>query len=145
MAFYKVRFVHQMYVLHVMSTIVERVGPLVRPYIPPLSQYLPFVWEESADHEMLRCAVLATLVQIVKVTIAVFIFTFSPVAGKKSHNWHHTGVVNDFLCYGLSMFIKRMEIFEYHRPLRALLFSVTMRTSRYRCKYFRSSSLTAKN
>ncbi|CAG0893849.1 unnamed protein product [Darwinula stevensoni] len=57
---------HQMSVLHIMSYIIERVGSAIRPYISGLVQYLPMVWEDSAEHNMLRCAILTTLVHIVQ-------------------------------------------------------------------------------
>lgn len=57
----------QMHVLYVMSFIVERVGHPIRPHVSNLIQYLPLAWEESAEHSMLRCAIVSTLVQIVKV------------------------------------------------------------------------------
>lgn len=58
-----------MHVLHVLSFIVERVGYAIRPYSDSLIQYLPLMWEESAEHNMLRCAIVSTLVHLVKVRV----------------------------------------------------------------------------
>lgn len=66
----------QMHVLYVMSFVVERVGRPIRPHVSNLIQYLPLAWEESADHSMLRCAIVSTLVQIVKVRIKQLIKFF---------------------------------------------------------------------
>ncbi|MCL4130242.1 UNVERIFIED_CONTAM: hypothetical protein GTU68_066007, partial [Idotea baltica] len=55
----------KMQVLHVMSFMIEMVGVGIQPHAAPLIQYLPALWEESADHNMLRCAILTTLVYIV--------------------------------------------------------------------------------
>lgn len=60
-----------MHVLHVLSFIVERVGCAIRPHAPGLIHYLPLLWDESADHNMLRCAILSALVHLVEVSIAV--------------------------------------------------------------------------
>lgn len=53
-------------VLHVMSFMVERLGPMVEPYFDSLLQYLPKLWTDSDDHHMLRCAIISTLTQIVR-------------------------------------------------------------------------------
>jgi hypothetical protein len=39
------------------------------PYSGSLVQYLPLMWEESAEHNMLRCAIVSTLVHVVRVRI----------------------------------------------------------------------------
>lgn len=49
-----------------MTLMVERVGQLIRPHFDALVHYLPLLWQESEDHNMLRCAIVSTLVQIVK-------------------------------------------------------------------------------
>uniref|UniRef100_T1IKF5 Importin N-terminal domain-containing protein n=1 Tax=Strigamia maritima TaxID=126957 RepID=T1IKF5_STRMM len=56
----------KMHVLHVLSFVIERVGSAIQPYTDGLIQYLPLLWNESADHNMLRCAILSTLVQLVQ-------------------------------------------------------------------------------
>ncbi|XP_066994048.1 importin-11 [Anabrus simplex] len=56
----------KMHVLYVLSFIVERVGFAIRPHSGSLIQYLPLLWEESAEHNMLRCAIVSTLVHLVK-------------------------------------------------------------------------------
>lgn len=48
-----------------MSFMIEVVGVGIQPHVAPLAQYLPGLWSESADHNMLRCAILTTLVHMV--------------------------------------------------------------------------------
>ncbi|XP_070542667.1 importin-11-like [Ptychodera flava] len=55
----------KMQALHVMSFVIERVERQIRPYVSSLIQYLPLLWEESADYNMLRCAILTTLIHLV--------------------------------------------------------------------------------
>ncbi len=54
--------------LNVLSYLIERVGVAIRPFCGELLHYLPALWEASEDHNMLRCAILTTLVFIVQVT-----------------------------------------------------------------------------
>ncbi|XP_017775673.1 PREDICTED: importin-11 [Nicrophorus vespilloides] len=56
----------KMHVLNVMTLLVERVGQTVSPHTDGLIHYLPLLWRESEEHNMLRCAIVATLVQLVK-------------------------------------------------------------------------------
>ncbi|XP_045467255.1 importin-11 isoform X2 [Harmonia axyridis] len=56
----------KMHILNVMTLIVERVGHTIQPHTDALIQYLPLIWKESEDHNMLRCAIVSTLVQLVK-------------------------------------------------------------------------------
>lgn len=56
----------QMNVLFIMSFIIERMSQKIQSQAEHLIQYLPLLWEESNDHNMLRCAIISTLVQIVK-------------------------------------------------------------------------------
>ncbi|KAL0270682.1 UNVERIFIED_CONTAM: hypothetical protein PYX00_008008 [Menopon gallinae] len=53
-------------VLYVLSFIVERMGLAINPYSQSLIRYLPLLWEESAKHNMLRCAIVSTLVRFVR-------------------------------------------------------------------------------
>jgi len=53
-------------VLNVLSYLIERVGVAIRPVCSALLHYLPTLWEESSKHDMLRCAILSTLVFIVQ-------------------------------------------------------------------------------
>lgn len=55
-----------MQVLNVMTLLLERMGNTIQPHSESLIQYLPHLWQESEDHNMLRCAIVATLVQLVK-------------------------------------------------------------------------------
>ncbi|XP_076251460.1 importin beta11 [Rhynchophorus ferrugineus] len=56
----------KMQVLNVMTLLLERMGNTIVPHSEALVQYLPHLWNESEDHYMLRCAIVATLVQLVK-------------------------------------------------------------------------------
>ncbi|KAM9329201.1 importin-11 [Gastrophryne carolinensis] len=56
----------KMQVLHVISCVIERVNIQIRPFIACLVQYLPLLWKQSEEHNMLRCAILTTLVHLVK-------------------------------------------------------------------------------
>ncbi|XP_075039084.1 importin-11 isoform X2 [Mixophyes fleayi] len=56
----------KMQVLHVLSCVIERVNLQIRPYVGCLVQYLPLLWKQSEEHNMLRCAILTTLVHLVK-------------------------------------------------------------------------------
>ncbi|CAB4042221.1 Importin-11, partial [Paramuricea clavata] len=56
----------KMHILFVMSMVIERVGPKIRPYVASLAGYLPKLWIESEEHNMLRCSILTTLTFIVK-------------------------------------------------------------------------------
>ncbi|KAM4709489.1 importin-11 [Discoglossus pictus] len=38
----------------------------VRPFVGCLVQYLPILWKQSEEHNMLRCAILTTLIQLIK-------------------------------------------------------------------------------
>ncbi|XP_051498531.1 importin-11 [Apus apus] len=56
----------KMHVLHVLSCVIERVNIQIRPYVGCLVQYLPLLWKQSEEHNMLRCAILTTLIHLVK-------------------------------------------------------------------------------
>lgn len=56
----------KMQVLHVLSCVIERVNVQIRPFVGCLVQYLPVLWKQSEEHNMLRCAILTTLVHLVK-------------------------------------------------------------------------------
>ncbi|XP_066567527.1 importin-11 [Amia ocellicauda] len=56
----------KMQVLHVISCVIERVSMQIRPYVGCLVQYLPLLWKQSEEHNMLRCAILTTLVHLVQ-------------------------------------------------------------------------------
>lgn len=60
-----------MQVLNVMCLLLERMGSTIVPHSKALVQYLPHLWQESEDHNMLRCAIVATLAQLVKSVGAV--------------------------------------------------------------------------
>ena len=57
-----------MQVLHVMSFIIERMRDKVRPFSGALVRYLPALWQESTEHNMLRCAILTTTTELVLVS-----------------------------------------------------------------------------
>ncbi|KFB43307.1 AGAP002970-PA-like protein [Anopheles sinensis] len=56
----------KMTVLHVMTFIIEKMSMSMRIDVQSLVHYLPLLWEESRDHNMLRCAIISTLLQIIK-------------------------------------------------------------------------------
>ncbi|XP_063043759.1 importin-11 [Engraulis encrasicolus] len=56
----------KMQVLHVISCVIERVHIQIRPYVGCLVQYLPLLWKQSEEHNMLRCAILTTLIHLVQ-------------------------------------------------------------------------------
>ncbi|XP_047679102.1 importin-11 [Tachysurus fulvidraco] len=56
----------KMQILHVISCVIERVGMQIRPHVGCLVQYLPLLWKQSEEHNMLRCAILTTLIHLVK-------------------------------------------------------------------------------
>lgn len=68
----------KMHVLNVMSLIIERVGVQIRPHSETLVQYLPLLWQDSAEHNMLRCAIVSTLVHLVKAlsTVSTTLYPF---------------------------------------------------------------------
>lgn len=52
----------KMSVLNVMSFVVDKMGDNLMKDAESLCRYLPMLWNESQDHNMLRCAILAALV-----------------------------------------------------------------------------------
>ncbi|KAK2165868.1 hypothetical protein NP493_1346g00008 [Ridgeia piscesae] len=56
----------KMQILRVISFIIERMQRQIRPHAAPLVQYLPQLWQESSEHNMLRCAILTTLTFLVQ-------------------------------------------------------------------------------
>jgi len=46
----------------------------IRPYVGCLVQYLPLLWKQSEEHNMLRCAILTTLIHLVQVCCFFFFF-----------------------------------------------------------------------
>ncbi|KAL1492056.1 hypothetical protein ABEB36_012554 [Hypothenemus hampei] len=56
----------KMQVLNVMRLLLERMGNIIVPNSKALVQYLPHLWQESEDHNMLRCAIVVTLTQLIK-------------------------------------------------------------------------------
>lgn len=51
-----------MNILYIMSFIVEKMSDNIQSQADNLIQYLPLLWDESKDHNMLRCAIISTLV-----------------------------------------------------------------------------------
>ncbi|XP_078037262.1 importin beta11 [Augochlora pura] len=56
----------KMRVLYVLSFMIERVGSEINPYVGVLSSYLPILWQQSDQQNMLRCAIITTLVHLEK-------------------------------------------------------------------------------
>lgn len=54
----------KMTVLYVMSFIIEKMSMSIKLEVESLIQYLPLLWDESREHEMLRCAIISTLVRV---------------------------------------------------------------------------------
>ncbi|XP_076823521.1 importin-11-like [Clavelina lepadiformis] len=55
----------KMRVLHVLSFVIERLGSRVVSCAHKLAEILPAIWQVSEAHNMLRCAVLTTLTNVV--------------------------------------------------------------------------------
>lgn len=53
-------------VLSVLSFLIERVDIHIRPFVSQLADYLPFLWQESAEHNMLRCSIVTAFHHLVK-------------------------------------------------------------------------------
>ena len=56
-----------MNVLNVMSLLIELLGNQMKPFLGTLLQLLPALWDASQEHNLLRCAIISTLVHVVKV------------------------------------------------------------------------------
>lgn len=56
----------KMHVLYVLSFIIERVGSGIKPHVGALSSYLPELWQQSEKYNMLRCAIVSTLIHLEK-------------------------------------------------------------------------------
>ncbi|XP_077291113.1 importin beta11 isoform X2 [Arctopsyche grandis] len=56
----------KMHILTVLSLIAERNGEAVSHHTSELLSYLPLLWDHADQHNMLRCAIVSTLVQLVK-------------------------------------------------------------------------------
>ncbi len=66
-----------MNVLNVMSLLIELLGNQMKPFLGTLLQLLPALWDASQEHNLLRCAIISTLVHVVKVV--TFRYAFSLV------------------------------------------------------------------
>ncbi|KAJ6635893.1 Importin-11 [Pseudolycoriella hygida] len=57
----------KMNVLYIMGMMIDKMSTLMtNEYADKLIQYLPLLWEESRDYNLLRCAIISILIQIVK-------------------------------------------------------------------------------
>ncbi|EDV27067.1 uncharacterized protein TRIADDRAFT_22262 [Trichoplax adhaerens] len=56
----------KMRVLSVISTMIDRVGSQITPFSSELMQYLPQLWQDSEEHNMLRCSILCTLTVLIQ-------------------------------------------------------------------------------
>lgn len=61
----------KMTVLYVMSFIIEKMSMAIKLEVDNLVQYLPLLWDESREHDMLRCAIISTLLQTIKALYAI--------------------------------------------------------------------------
>lgn len=66
-----------MNVLNVMSLLIELLGNQMKPSLGTLLQLLPALWDASQDHYLLRCAIISTLVHVVKVIVEPCFFPFA--------------------------------------------------------------------
>lgn len=58
-----VMFQFKMNVLHIMGMTIDKMSILMTiEYADKLIQYLPMLWDESRDHNLLRCAIISILV-----------------------------------------------------------------------------------
>nr|XP_012153826.1 PREDICTED: importin-11 isoform X2 [Megachile rotundata] len=57
---------NKMHVLYVLSFMIEHAGNELNPHIGALSSYLPTLWQQSEEHNMLRCAIISTLIYLEK-------------------------------------------------------------------------------
>lgn len=56
----------KMNILNTMSFVIDKMSDNISSQADNLIVYLPLLWKESTDHNMLRCAIISTLHQIVK-------------------------------------------------------------------------------
>ncbi|XP_067934754.1 importin-11-like [Watersipora subatra] len=56
----------KMKILYVMSFIIEKSGKEIAPHCQVLIQCLPALWQQSEQHNMLRCAIVSTLTSLVR-------------------------------------------------------------------------------
>jgi hypothetical protein len=55
-----------MYVLQTFSLVIERIGPEIQPHAMSLIQYLPELWQRSAEHNLLQCGIVVTMKYLVQ-------------------------------------------------------------------------------
>jgi len=63
-------FPFQMQVLQVMSLVIERTGSHIAPHCQILIHYLPQLWQQSEEHNMLQSAIITTLTGLVNVGVS---------------------------------------------------------------------------
>jgi hypothetical protein len=56
----------KMYVLQTFSLVIERIGPEIQPHAMSLIQYLPELWQRSAEHNLLQCGIVVTMKYLVQ-------------------------------------------------------------------------------
>lgn len=65
---------------------IEVVGSDVKESARPLVQFLPQLWEESAQHNLLRCAILTTLTHLVTgMGVSILAITFITLLRMSRH------------------------------------------------------------
>lgn len=68
----------QMNVLYIMGLIIDKMSFLMtNEYAAKLIQYLPMLWDESRDHNLLRCAIISILVSGSKCSLGLVVLTNS--------------------------------------------------------------------
>lgn len=57
----------KMSILSTTSSIVDKMGSYANPHSEHFIAYLPLLWQESEQHNMLRCCIISTLQNVVKI------------------------------------------------------------------------------
>lgn len=57
----------KMTILSTTSSIVDKMGSYANPHAEHFIAYLPLLWKESEQHNMLRCSIISTLQDVVKI------------------------------------------------------------------------------
>lgn len=68
----------KMQVLYTMSFIVEKMSMSIKIQADNLVSYLPMLWEEGVEHNMLRVAIISALVSTGQLFVAIFKKIFDP-------------------------------------------------------------------
>lgn len=61
----------KMSILSTTSSIVDKMGSYANPHSEHFIAYLPLLWKESEQHNMLRCCIISTLQNVVKIVAEI--------------------------------------------------------------------------